>query len=220
MAFIKHTQSKSSFLTPGPAEFPQATQEVLPVFASEHPVFDLLYHPRRWGWMGGQWLPILRRLARVPGSQNVDIFADPSGALAIEGKSGWVLIPHASDPKEDYVVSLPARGGRAHFFRWEKVKLLGGQLSTSCDEKGYVEWLARVCEERGLAPDIDLLQWKIEALEKEIDIDEAGAPTDLKAANRAKKMRAQLEAMKKALEEDPEPVEEPVQEPVSVKRKS
>lgn len=138
-------------------------------------------------------------------------------AIAIAGREGWIAIPHGITP-EDYVVSYPARGGRAHFFRWEKVKILGGRVSTSCDEKGYAQWLNDVVDIMRLSPDPDVIQWKLDALESEIERDEAGAPTDLKAAHRAKKMRAQLEAMKRALEEEPEPELAP--EPVQKKVKS
>lgn len=202
---FKNTQSSgSSVLTPGPAVYAQAQQEVAPVHASEHPVFDLLYHPLRWGWIAGQWLPQLRRLVHSPGSQNVDKDGSMVLAHASAQQDRWVVIKHDVTP-EDYVVSYPAWGGRAHFFRWEKVKILGGRVSTSCDEKGYAQWLSEVVDLMRLSPDPDVIQWRLDAIESEIERDEAGAPTDLKAAHRAKKMRSQLEAMKRALEEDPEP---------------
>jgi len=212
MAF-KNTQSESSFLTPGPAVYSQAQQEVLPVHASEHPVFDLLYHPLRWGWIAGRWLPQLRRLVHSPGSQNVDKDGSMAMAHAIAAQGRWIVIPHDVTP-EDYVVSFPARGGRAHYFRWERIKILGGRLTSTCDEKGYADWLSEVVDLKRLSPDPSVIQWKIEALEAEIERDEAGSSTDLKAAGRAKKMRVQLEAMKKALEDEPaqeEPAPEPVQ---------
>lgn len=219
MGFKNTQSSSSSSLTPGPAVYAQAQQEVAPVHASEHPAFDLLYHPLRWGWIAGQWLPQLRRLVHSPGSQNVDKDGSMAMAHALAGQDRWVVIKHDVTP-EDYVVSYPARGGRAHFFRWEKVKILGGRLTSSCDEKGYAEWLSQVVDKLGLSPDPDVIQWRLDALESEIERDEAGAPTDLKAAARAKKMRAQLEAMKKALEEDPEPEPELAPEPVQKKVKS
>lgn len=206
----KFTQSKSSYLNPQPPVYAQAQKEVLPVFASEHPPFDLLYHPLRWGWIAGQWLPQLRRLNHSPGSQNVDKDGSMIMAHAVAGQEGWLVIQH-NVTKDDYVMSLPAKGGPAHFFRWERIKILGGRTSTTCDEKGYAEWLSEVVDKLGLNPDPDVIQWRLDAIETEIATDEAGAPTDLKAAARAKKMRAQLEAMKKALEEDPEPAPEPVQ---------
>lgn len=209
MAF-KNTVSQSSFLSPQPPEYAQATQEVLPIYASEHPAFDLLYHPLRWDWIAGRWLPQLRRLARSPGSQNVDKDGSVAMAHALAGQEGWVVVPHTITPETgDYVVAYPARMGRAHFFRWERIKLLGGRPSTTCDEAGYADWLSEVVDRMGLSPDPDVLQWKIEALESELKRDEAGAPTDLKAAARARETKARLDSMKAALQGEPqEPVVE------------
>ncbi|TXH50965.1 MAG: hypothetical protein E6Q97_19350 [Desulfurellales bacterium] len=217
MAFTTSSTSTASHLSPQPAQPPQAQQEVLPAYASEHPYFTLLYHPLRWGWLSGRWLPILRKLSLTPGSQNVDKQGDPSMAIAVESQQGWIAVPHTVLPGEDYVVAYAARGGLAHFSRWEKLKLLGGRLTTSSDEHGYADYLERVCARLGWTPDPDVVEGRITALEAECVQDEAAAPTDLKAAHRAKEARKVIDAMRASLQ----PVVEPVVEATpSPRRKS
>lgn len=201
MAFTDST-SPPSFLQPLPAAPPQAAQEVLPVHASQKPYFDLLFHPMRWNWIGGRWLPTLRRLPLTPGLQNIDKDNGVVLALAIEGQAGWVRVPHDL-PEGDYLCRYPAWNGFAHFFRWEKHKILGGQLKTSSDEAGYVEWLSAVVARMGWRPDPDVVQWKIEAVEADVKRDEAAGLTDLRARLRAEEARALLDTMKAALNGDP-----------------
>lgn len=217
MAFTQNS-SPQSFLTPLPAAPPQASVEVLPVYASEKPYFDLMYHPKRWDWIGGQWLPTLRRLAHTPGSQNVDKDSSTHMAIAIEAQAGWVRIPHDL-PEGDYLSRYPARLGFAHFFRWERLKVLGGELHTTADEQGYVEWLSAVVARMGMSPDPYILQWKIDRLETSNGEDEARAITDPRAAARFKKTNIQLDAMRAAMRGDA-PVVEVVEAPPSPRRKS
>lgn len=205
MAFQNPTSSPS-FLTPLPPAPPQASQEVLPVQAARHPYFDLLFHPLRWDWIRGQWLPTLRRLSHSEGCQNVDKDGSTALALAIEGAQGWVRIPHDL-PVGDYLSRYPAVGGFAHFFKWEQHKLLGGKLLTSSDEEGYVQWLSAVCEYMRLTPDPDVLEGKIQLLGKGNEEDEARAVTDPRAAARFKRTLAQIDAMRAAMRGD-EPVVE------------
>lgn len=214
MAFTNTPSSSSSF-SPIPAEPPSTQQTVLPVYASEAPYFHLLYHPLRWMWFKNKWLPALRRLPFKNGSQHIEN-DDDSHSLTIEGKAGWRLVPHDCVPGEDYVVAYPARGGKAHFSRWERLKLLGEALTTSADENGYAAYLEKVCERMGLTPDLDVIEAKIAALEHENLQDETAASHDVRAAARARASRKTIDAMRASLQS----VEDSVQEPVSVKRKS
>lgn len=205
MAF--QDSSFSSSFAPIPAEPPSTQQAVLPVYASEYPFFHLLYHPLRWMWFKDRWLPSLRKLPFKNGSQHIEN-DDVSHTLAIEGKAGWRLIPHDAIPGEDYVVAYQARGGKAHYFRWERLKMLGEALSTSSDENGYAAYLERVCNRLGLTPDPDVLEAKIALLESECLQDESSAATDVRAAARAAAARKKIDAMRASLA----PVEEPVVE--------
>lgn len=220
MAFTNSSTSpSSSFLTPLPPAPPKASQAVLPVQAGNHPYFDLLYHPFRWDWIRGQWLPTLRRLSHSEGCQNVDKDGSTALAHAIEGAQGWVRIPHDL-PCGDYLARYPAIGGDAHFFRWEQQKLLAGRLLTSSDEEGYVEWLSQVCEYLRLAPDPDVMEVKVQLLVKVNGEDSARARLDPRAADRFQETAKQIEAMRAAMHGDA-PVVEPVVEAThSPRRKS
>jgi ribosomal protein L12E/L44/L45/RPP1/RPP2 len=214
MAYTYPTTS-SSFPT-HPAAPPSTQQAVLPVYASEAPYFHLLYHPLRWMWFKNRWLPSLRRLPFKNGSQHIEN-DDVSHTLTIEGKAGWRLIPHDAVPGEDYVVAVAARGGMAHFSRWDRFKLLGEALTFSSDENGYADYLERVCCNLGLTPDPDVIEAKIAALEHENLQDETAASHDVRAAARARASRKMIDAMRAALQ----PVEEPAVEATpSPRRKS
>lgn len=214
MAF--QDSSFSSSFAPIPAEPPSTQQAVLPVYATEYPFFHLLYHPLRWQWFRGRWLPALRKIPFKNGSQHIEN-DDVSHTLAIEGKTGWRLIPHDAIPGEDYVVAYAARGGKAHYFRWERLKMLGESLTTSSDEQGYADYLGRVCDRLGLTPDPDVLEAKIAVKERECVDDENAAAHDVRAAARARESRKVIDAMRASLA----PVDEPVVEaPSSPRRKS
>lgn len=188
--------ASADFLPPQAPDYRKGTTGHLAVFGANHPPFDLLYHPMRWGWISGQWLPQLRRLPHSVGVQNVDKDGSLITAHAAEAAAGWRVVPH--DPV-DYVVGYDAKQGKAHFTRWEKVKMLAGQLITQCDEDGYAEWLVEMCERQGWAPDPDVLRLKIQNLESEIMLDEADT-TNLKATHRAAKSKKMLAEMKRIFE--------------------
>lgn len=172
--------------------------KVVPIKAHLHPDFRLLFHPLRWDWFqsadgfSGEWLPLLRSLPLSPGVDNVDKDGDPSLAIGIAAQGGWVAIyPSAQDP---YIVQHEAEGGTAHLTRWERLKVLGGQVFRSTDEKGYRAWLRDVCGRHGWRPDPDVIAMKRAQIEAELTMD-GGDTNNPKAIGRAKVTQRILDAI-------------------------
>ena len=179
---------------------PSATRTVLSLRANDHPYYVLAYHPLRWGWFSnpdgsGEWLPVLRRVALVPGSNNVDKDGSPTMAYALMQAEGWEILPEGVVPGTKYIKGADGMGGKVHLSAWHRVKQIGNQTLVSTDEAGYRGWLRELCKVKSYAPDSDAIMLKRQIVEREWAEDNANAGTDSKAKARAEALRKSLDAM-------------------------
>jgi len=182
-----------------------AQAKVLPVPAGEHPVFRLAYHPRRWDFFvnekgeNGRWLPVLRRIALSPGTNNIDKDGSTTTAYVILREAGWEIIEPETvlvEGCKSYITVFPAIGGDAHYPCWTRIKMLGGKPVFKVDEAGYQDWLAEVTEELRLELDPDVKEMIIARIEAEYAADLADSAGNLKAKLRAEAQGKRLEAMR------------------------
>lgn len=200
MAFV--TDSAGGYAQLEDVAPPSATKQVLSLRAIDHPYYVLAYHPLRWGLFvqpdgAGEWLPVLRRVPLVPGSNNIDKDGSPHAAFAIMAQEGWEILPVDVVPGTSYIKGADGIGGKIHLSAWHKVKQIGSQVLLTTDEGGYRDWLRTLCKVRGYAPDSDALLLKRQTLEREWAEDHAASATDPKAKARAEALKRSLDAMDK-----------------------
>lgn len=178
-----------------------ATAAVLNIPAIAHPDYRLMYNALRWGWFGGEWLPVLRKFVLDPGIDNVGKDGDPTDAFALEAKAGWEVIPVDVSPvtvngqTHGYIVPYPAVGGKAYLSPWHKIKVLGGQVFLSSNEAGYRDWLRKVMAIKGWKPDPDAIYIQRQKLETELNEELSKPSTNETAKLRAKALRDILDAI-------------------------
>lgn len=164
--------------------------------------FLLMYHPLRWSFVDGEFLPNLGRMSLEPGVGGVDKTGDSSLAETLRRKKGWIPIPWTTvppgTPGGQYIQRYLARGPRgADFYHcevWEKPRHLAGRVMASVvDDEGRKAWLRWLVAE-GHVPPISDEARELLAANKQAEIARlegkgAAAPDRIEAA------RAALEEM-------------------------
>jgi hypothetical protein len=159
MAFNPNTTAEA----PSAAPAAQAAGEAPPrrraaakvVNLPRSPDFRLKFHPARWEFTDGEWLPQLGKLKLEGGIGGVDGRLNEGAARENCRQIGWQVLDQDA-LGEEYVIRYPVRGGFAHLERWISVKHMPGNLPASCkpDMKAYNAW-RRSLIERSIIPAID-----------------------------------------------------------------
>lgn len=119
------------------------------------PDFRLKFHPARWEFTDGQWLPQLGKLKLEPGIGGIDGRMNEGTARENARQIGWQIIDQDAIG-EEYVVRYEVRGGFAHIAKWCTVKHMPGNMPASVkpDTAAFNAW-RRSLIDRGIIPDID-----------------------------------------------------------------
>lgn len=104
----------------------------------------LLWHPERWGVVGGALVPLLSKLPLQNGVNRavVNKAGKPMAAeaLASRASAGWRLIPSDVDgPGKENSYVRKVTGIEAYLTRWEQAYVGSSQIGS--DLEGYVKWL-------------------------------------------------------------------------------
>lgn len=119
------------------------------------PDFRLKFHPARWEFTDGEWLPQLGKLKLEGGIGGVDGRLNEGAARENCRQIGWQVLDQDA-LGEEYVIRYPVKNGFAHLEKWIAVKHMPGNLPASCkpDMKAYNAW-RRSLIERSIIPAID-----------------------------------------------------------------
>lgn len=151
---MAHTfdQAGTTSVQPEYARQPAAVAARLPHAPTAH--FYLRYHPGRWQFVNGEWLPQLGTLKHDLGVGGVDKSGNMDHALIDSQKRGWTVIPMETTPDGNpYVVRYPCNGGFYHCTRWERPREMSGRvLPADVDTDGYHAWLRWLVAEGKVAP--------------------------------------------------------------------
>jgi hypothetical protein len=112
--------------------------------------FYLAYHPLRWSFLDGEFLPNLLKIVIEPGVGGVDKSGDSSLAETLRAKQGKVILPWSlvppGTPGGQYIHRFLARGPKGadwyHCEVWETPRQLAGRVMQSViDTEGRRAWL-------------------------------------------------------------------------------
>lgn len=165
--------------------------------------FLLMYHPLRWTFADGEYLPNLGKMVLEPGVGGVDKSGDSALAETIKRKKGWIPIPWScvpsGTPGGQYIQRYHARGPSGadwyHCEIWEQPRQLAGRVMSSViDDEGRKRWLRWLVAEGHVPPISDearelLAANKVSQLQR-LEGKAATNPERIEAA------RGQLEAMR------------------------
>lgn len=177
-----------------PAE-PQAQQARLPHNATAP--WRYVYHPLRWQWVDGEWLPQLGTLRLAPGSGGVDKGGDTSFAEVDLRRRGWSILPPETGPGGSYVRAWPAQGGLLHVSAWEQPRWYGDRpLESEVDTEGYRAWLRSLIEDGHIEPPSDpAIALQVDMQRKRANSAASRATARSDGSARAERQAATLQAM-------------------------
>ncbi len=151
---------------------PKSMAKVLP--HAPRGAFVLRFHPRRWGLMDGDILPILGTLKTEDlGVNGVDKTGNTDEAWMMSHKNGWRELPwDVLGPDRIYIRATDATGGRYFHTQWEIPQYDGDRvLASKTDHAGYYAFLRELLA-RGIIPQPDpavLEQGLIDTQSKKVD---------------------------------------------------
>ena len=136
------------------------------------PNFLFCHHPARWQIMDGELLPVLHKLLKSPGLDNVGSKngGDLGPAIGTKIQQGWTIIPH-DVIDGGYVAKFKGQRGDIHLSRWEQPRQLGNRsFDPETDTVGYYAFL-RGLVARGIVqpPDGVILEEIVDRCRQDVD---------------------------------------------------
>lgn len=158
------------------------------------------HHPAHWQCVDGEWLPDLTQMVAIPGLNRVDKNGDTALAEVHLSKKGMIVIPWEVEPG-GYCVQYAGSGGPVFLSKWEKPKLVAGQVRISNDIEGYRAFQKRLVAE-GIVkvPDPDFINVIVERQERLVNEHRTRAPTHPGSALALPVAEKRLEEMRVARE--------------------
>lgn len=170
--------------------------------------FFLKFHPMRWQWKDGEWLPRLGKLYIDPGVGGVDKRGDILFAETDERRAGWSILPWEcvpeGTPNGAYIAEHDCATGKFYCQVWETPRHIGNRVLSSVIDRGgytaFLRWL--VAEGHVPKPDPAFLEHSIQAQEWKIQsMQSASHRPDV--AEKLKAERVQLAAMSSPIDSKP-----------------
>lgn len=158
------------------------------------------HHPAHWQCVDGEWLPDLGQMMAIPGLNRVDKNGDTALAEVHLAKKGMTIIPWDAEPG-GYCVQYAGSNGPVFLSKWEKPKLVAGQVRMSTDQEGYRAFIRRLVADGFIKiPDADFIDVIIERQERIVSEHQTRAPTHPGSALALPVEQKRLEDMRAARE--------------------
>lgn len=125
------------------------------------------YHPYRWMWVDGEWLPILTRKRLEPGVGRIDRTGDTTLMEVAAHRHGSILIPRdrvpPGTPGGTYLAAYRCRDGIHYCDVWETPQHAGGRpMGHAVDRDGYHDWLRWLVREGHVPPITEAVRQRLE----------------------------------------------------------
>lgn len=158
------------------------------------------HHPAHWQCVDGEWIPDLTQMVAIPGLNRVDKNGDTALAEVYLAKKGMIVIPWEVEPG-GYCMQYPGTSGPVFLSKWERPKLVAGQLRITPDAEGYRAFCRRLVTDGIIkTPDPDFIDVIIERQARIVSEHQTRAPTHPGSALALPVERKRLEDMQAARE--------------------
>jgi len=192
------TTANASGFEGTPAARPQAMANMLNMPSNAQ--WWYTHHPAHWQLVEGEWLPDLTQMVAIPGLNRVDKNGDTALTEVHLAKKGATVIPWEVEPG-GYCMQFAGVNGPVYLSKWEKPKLVAGQLRVTPDEAGYREFRKRLIVEGWVkVPDPDFIDVIIGRQERLVNEHRTRAPVNPGSALILPVAEKRLEDMRAAKE--------------------
>lgn len=176
MAATFKTTDTSGGFSAQPASRPQAMSTALNL--PSNAAWWYTHHPGHWQCVEAEWLPDLGQMMAIPGLNRTDKNGDTSMTEVQLGRKGMTIIPWEVEPG-GYCMQYPGVSGPVFLSKWERPKLVAGQVRVSADEAGYRAFLKRLVAEGIIAiPDRDFIDVIVARQERIVNEHQTRAPVN------------------------------------------